>query len=143
MTHRERVLTALRHGEPDQVPFYLAVLSRGAYLNLCRYLGLEPLPPAPGGFTAPYDERILDALDVDYRHLIVDNPLVQMDGGDLYRDEWGIVWRDTGYETSPVGFPLAGASSCRDLSRYPWPDPALAVTRGGFEKTGPAVPPGR
>lgn len=134
MNHRDRVLAALRHEEPDRVPFYLAVLSRGAYGELCRHLALRPLPARPGGSTGPYDERILDVLDVDYRHLFAGSPPVERLDDGLFRDEWGIVWRDTGREVSPVGFPLAEASSSRDLARHPWPVPDLPQRTEGLKE---------
>ncbi len=51
MNSRQRVLTALSHVEPDQVPLDLggtenSTIARIAYLNLRDYLGLpgEPQP---------------------------------------------------------------------------------------------------
>ena len=134
MKQRERVLTVLRHGEPDRVPFYLALLSRGAYANFCRHFGLDPLPPEPGGTTARYDERILDILEVDYRHLFAVNPPAADLGDGLFRDEWGIIWRDTGSEVGPIAYPLRDAISPSELAVYPWPDPALSLRLDGLRE---------
>ena len=58
MDHRERVLTALAHQEPDRIPLALwgsaYGITDGLYHNLLRELGWEPLPP----FRCPARQRV-------------------------------------------------------------------------------------
>jgi len=59
MTHRERVLTALAHKEPDQVPLDLGgsgySINDAHYFRLKEYLGLkEGIEPYRRGHTGNY-----------------------------------------------------------------------------------------
>lgn len=125
MTGRDRVLTALRREEPDRVPHFEWAVDRKVRGAIC-----------PG---ASYDEFVVrsgwDALitSPDYSKEQV--------GPDLYKNEWGIVRRDTG-EDNP--YPVEGPiRSLADLERYEPPDPRApgryasieaAVARFGGEK---------
>ena len=143
MTSRERLLKALRHEEPDRVPYDLAStqvtgISNGAYQNLRRHLGLEPEDPnwldVVQQVVIPGDD-IMDRLDVDTRGLF---PLTSHnwdvydkleDGGDnwVYHDEWGMTQhfpKEHGHWFSIVAHPLADASPTPDsIDAHPWPDP--------------------
>lgn len=135
MTHRERVIAALEHREPDRVPMDLGTarftsMVKEAYENLCAHLGFGE----PGAITdrmqqlVEMDERILQHLDVDVRAVSQGAP---DRGGDVetgereYRDEWGVV------RAQPPGChyyelrvsPLAGPITAEAIARYSWPDP--------------------
>ena len=142
MDSRQRVLTALRHEEPDRVPYDLAStqvtgITNGAYQRLRAYLGWgEQLPrwvDVIQQLVQPGDD-LLDYLRVDTRGLY---PLTShnwnvyeqlVDDGDawVYHDEWGITHhlpKQGGHWFSMVASPLAtvdpGAVSVTELD-YTW-----------------------
>lgn len=130
MTHRERVMTALRHQEPDRVPLDLwgsaTSVNDGIYARTKEHLGIEgDIEPFRHGRTANYyDERILDALEVDFRHVWMRSPsdrkpTTHPDGS--YDDEWGVPWKNISGHVGIVGHPLQHAE-VDDLKKYPWPD---------------------
>ena len=143
MTHRERVLTALAHREPDRVPFDLGgsaySINDDHYFALKRYLGIEgDVKPYRHGHTGNYyDERILEALDIDCRHVWLKSPStfkVQVNPDGTFKDEWGIPLIRKGAFMSVIGHPLARADMS-DLDSYPWPAPyAPGRTDGLREK---------
>lgn len=133
-THRERVLTALKHQEPDRVPLDLwgsaNSVNDDIYFRTKEYLGIQgDIQPWRAGRTSSYyDERILEAFDVDFRHVWLKGPgsyktVVHPDGS--FEDEWGVAWKETCGHIGMVRHPLAAADP-EDLSvinKYPWPDP--------------------
>ena len=141
MTHRERVLAALNHQEPDRVPMDLGSarvtgMVKPAYDNLCRVLGFGEAGPCIDVMQQLYelDERVLEYLDVDVRGVSLTAP----DGGGdeflpdgRHKDEWGVIRvRPEGchfYELQTC--PLAGPISAADIAAYPFPDP---TDRGRF-----------
>ncbi len=135
MTHRERVVCALNHREPDRVPLDLGTtrfsgMVKGAYENLCERLGFGNPGPIVDRMQqlVEMDERILVHFDVDARAVSQGAP---DRGGDVelseteYRDEWGVVRAKPDgcsyYEVRKS--PLAGEIGVGDVARYPWPDP--------------------
>ena len=135
MNHRERVLAALDHEEPDRTPIdFGGALSTTiyytAYERLRKYLGVET---APSVFmrrtrTVIPDETVLERFDVDTRFL----GLGSYEGGpcrdideDSYVDEWGATWTKTG--THPyinTDGPFYGRKpDIADLESFDWPDP--------------------
>ncbi|MGQ9568052.1 MAG: uroporphyrinogen decarboxylase family protein [Anaerolineae bacterium] len=134
MDHRERVLLALHHEEPDCVPTALWGSAYGLtdplYFALVEYLGLgAPLPPfrrRKGHSVNYYDDRVLEALDVDVRHVwlgFTDLAGPPAEGG---LDAWGVRWERKGLYLTAVGHPLREATE-DDLERHPWPDPEHLV----------------
>ena len=135
MTHRERVLTALDHREPDRTPMDLGTarfttMVKAACQRLCDYLGFGIPGPIIDRMQqlVEVDERILEYLDVDCRAFSQGTPDRGADediGEGRYRDEWGVV------RVQPPGShyydlevcPLAGEITPADVARYPWPDP--------------------
>ena len=66
MTHRERLLAALEHREPDRVPMDLGSarftgMVKPAYEKLCRHLGF--------GETGPMVDRMQQLVEMDERVL--------------------------------------------------------------------------
>ncbi len=146
MTSRERVLTALRHEEPDRVPYDLAStqvtgITNGAYQNLRAHLGWSKEEPqwldVVQQLVLPGDD-MLEYLRVDTRGLY---PLTShnwnvyeqlTDAGDVweYHDEWGITHhfpKRDGHWFSMVASPLAEidpGSTSIDQLKYTWPDAA-------------------
>jgi len=139
MSHRERVLKALKHEETDRVPLDLGSSSTTginlhAYENLKKHLGLniETKILSTRSQLARVDERILRRFDIDTRILA---PLPMEDklspatstnnGLESYADEWGVV------RTKPPGghyyvsqVPFEGSHvSVQELKKHKWPDP--------------------
>jgi len=146
MTHRQRVLTALDREEPDRVPIDIGAsvnnLNDGVYHEVKRCLGIEgDIRPFRGLMTATYyDERVLEALDVDIRHVWLNDPVeyraVIDDSFDpmSYTDDWGVeIRREEGKGAFHVQAPLAQASIA-DLDRYTWPDPDHPLRTEGLKE---------
>lgn len=147
MTHRQRVLAALNHQEPDRVPMDLGStrctsIHVAGYQRLKAHFGIEAPDNITDRMMQPVlvDERILQALDIDTRGIYYGAP---DNGRDVeldeitYRDEWGVV------RTKPPGSywfdlkesPLEGEITERDILQHSWPDPEdPGRTRGLREK---------
>jgi len=134
MSSRERVLAAFDHREPDRVPTALWGSSYGltdlAYEALVRYLHLgDRVPPfrqSPKHTIHYYDDRVLDRLGTDMRHVWLGSCDTLAPPAEGQPDAWGIVWAKSAPYYFPVGHPLAQAD-IGDLDGYPWPDPEQAV----------------
>ncbi len=150
-THKERVLTALDHQQPDRVPMDLGgrqtTLSLLAYENLKRQLGLSDRPTQVMSHTwqtAFVDEDILQMFDIDTRHIrpasrvndATGEHLATSDDG-VFVDEWGVTRQIVGDYANLIGHPLQKAT-VGDLDSFPWPDPAdnydLTGLRGHAQK---------
>lgn len=114
MTSRERVLTALRHEQPDRTP---------------RDFWAEP--PAWNRLLARvgHDDKdqLLDALGIDVRHLEAPAPPERAIGGGTFQNFWGerficqpTPWGPMREDTQGA---LAGASSLAELEAFDWPTP--------------------
>jgi uroporphyrinogen decarboxylase len=137
MDHRERVLTAVNHAEPDRVPLAMWGSAYGItdplYFKLLDLLHLggpvPPFRPRRGHTISYYDDRVLEALDVDVRH--VDIGFTDLAGPSEHggMDAWGIDFDKSGIYLSAATHPLATASLA-DLDRYAWPDVERFLRRG-------------
>lgn len=135
MTHRERVLTALNHCEPDYVPLALwgsaYGIIDGPYNRLRKYLGFErTIPPfrRRKGHTVNYmDDRVLEALDVDVRYVWLGSTDINSPLRGKGPDLLGVVWDKSGYQIYPVGFPLQGKTA-EEIAEYSFP-PAETLVR--------------
>lgn len=140
MTPRERLLTALRHCEPDRVPFDLGATSvtgihRIAYQRLRRALGLPEVEVRifhTSQQLAFVDDDVAELLKVDVRGVRRNPPSKpeiqewQDDESLYYRDEWGIVRRmpkEWGLYYDICESPLSDAESPSDIERHEFPDP--------------------
>jgi uroporphyrinogen decarboxylase len=132
LTHRERVIKALNHEEPDRVPidlfFHAGMLTDRAYFALKQHLGLEgDIEPFRQGLGANYyDERMLEAFDIDFRRVFFEpgeelTPL--NDEESQFVDAWGTVFLSGPGYVHPVGPPLVEVDSIDALRDYPWPKP--------------------
>jgi uroporphyrinogen decarboxylase len=138
MGHRERVMTALSHQEPDRIPIdlggtYASSITVKAYENLKRHLGFEhpTVMMRKWAEIVKPDESILTYFDVDTRVIMprADRGWVEgwreealPDGSS--KDEWGLirVKPPDGFYFM-TSFPLSGEKTIEDLEKYPWPDP--------------------
>lgn len=135
MNHRERVLAALNHQEPDLVPLdfgsaRFTTITEGAYRALTSYLGIvvEPTILEKPQRTVHIDEPVLQRLDIDTRGIFLGRPSnwedVQIDEY-TYKDEWGVE-RSRPPESiywDLAKSPLAGEITLADVGRWRGPDP--------------------
>lgn len=135
MTHRQRVLAALSHEQPDKVPIDLcgtvnsSIVVEG-YERLKRHFGIEAETEICHRMmrVVDVDERILRQLDIDTRPVFLGGKITG-GGRDLelerYRDIWGVERVKPGhsYYYDQRNFPLAGEIKISDITNYPWPDP--------------------
>lgn len=136
LSHRERVIKALRHEEPDRVPMDLggtvnSSIHVAAYQKLKAHFGVEAEDTILHKFQQAVfvHEPILQALDIDFRVVAPGSPDSRPDipvGKDGYQDEFGVIRRKPAgslyYDL--VKSPLAGNISIQDIVNFPWPDPA-------------------
>ena len=142
MNSRERVMRTLQLKEPDRIPLDLGStvtsIHRVAHRNLKEYLGLtggEEIIIDPLQQIVQPDERILKRFDIDVRHVSARAAVPwQQIGEGLYRDEWGIVYKEQSGYCEMVGHPLGEMSDARDLEAYPWPDPHDERRFAGLEE---------
>ncbi len=139
MTHRERVLAALKHKAPDRVPLDLGAtgattITVKAHQRLRAHLGLPAEPPAVicstrSGTVLP-DEAILRRFDIDARPLRLGSALGRPErkiSENTSVDEWGVTWArhaGTHYINSDGPFCHFADPTLQDLAEFDWPDPA-------------------
>jgi uroporphyrinogen decarboxylase len=141
MTHRDRVLLALDHQEPDRVPIdFGGTTATGifdqAYELLKKYLGLALDQPHRYIYAhtamVRLDRAMVDRFQADVLPIQVQgtNVLHYADqttptaaGG--YIDEYGVIFkRPPGSPYALVSQPPFQSPDLARISRYPWPDPA-------------------
>ncbi len=134
MNSRQRVLTALSHVEPDQVPVDLggtenSTIARIAYLKLRDHLGL-PAEPQPYVINRMMDavfpqEDLLSRFGVDFRPIRPSpawQPELRELPDDSFFDELGIRWKKAAYYYDMVEHPLQHAS-LDEIIHFRYPDP--------------------
>ncbi len=133
VTHRDRVITALDHQEPDRVPLDLGGTQTGIlvdpYNALKQMLGVQS-PTEIGNVTmglARVEEAVLERFDIDFRHIRPRPPdtwSLKLLADDSFLDEWGVGWRRPpgGHYYDMVEHPL-GEATMEALDSYRWPDP--------------------
>jgi uroporphyrinogen decarboxylase len=134
MTHRERVLRALNHQEPDRTPLDLGSTRSTsivveAYENLNRYLGIQAETRIFSKWLhiVHPNEEMLRRFDIDTRSLSQGNPdqwrdISFADGS--YQDEWGVVRskpKDSLYYDLTMA-PFQGEPTMAGLEKFSWPD---------------------
>ena len=142
MNHRERVLTALNHKEPDRVPFDLGGsvvtgIHGTAYRQLRKYLGLpdrEITIVDQVQQLAAVDDDVMDILGVDVRNISPRSSAsfqIQLHDSEdqrysFYHDEYHIGWRmpkDGGLYYDMFDHPLAGDLTEEEFNHFTLPDP--------------------
>ena len=132
MKHRDRVLMALNHEEPDRCPMQISFTPEFAS-RLKRELRLtgEDFHNPHGGGNTYVMERALDEdmllTSVGWANSYYATATYSEDGL-TYTDEWGVTWRNhpyqtkfgQGYYTEMVGHPLAEGAA---IDAYQPPDP--------------------
>ena len=136
LTHRERVLMALDHKEPDRAPVDLGGYPIATSLNVRAYekllawfsLQKELHVGSTYYFTAEVDVEILDRLDVDTIFLNPSRPLSAFAEPKEYVDPFQTKWILMDDHTyAPVGgvFRNLENPSVDDLRRFQWPTPEM------------------
>jgi len=132
MKPRERLLTSLRHKEPDRIPLDLGAMmttiEAEAYNKLKLHLGIEAETRTFMRDHVIPDDQLLRLLGGDTRYVRMNPSKIRKtpeDKGDSYKDEWGIIWKksESSLYYDPVDHPLANIQSPGDLNRYTLPDP--------------------
>jgi uroporphyrinogen decarboxylase len=130
MKHRERVLIALNHEEPDRCPMQISFTPEfAARLEADLKLKGQGFHNPHGGGNTYELERALDEdmllTSVGWVNGYYQNGYQDVDS---YLDEWGVTWRTIEYQTrfgngkytEPFGHPLADD---QELETYSAPDP--------------------
>jgi len=142
---------ALRHQEPDRVPFDLwgtvtSGIHRIAYRNLLDYLGKKDYEVKVGEIhqqLAVVHEDILQLLKVDFRPVFSKpprgwQPEFQEDSDYIrFKDQWGIGWRmprDGGLYFDLETHPFANFTTPDEVINYKVPDPADPSRLEGVEE---------
>jgi len=139
MTHRERVLAALNHEEPDRIPMDLggslaSTIVAPAYPALRRELGL-PVRAADESLhyasLAEVDEDVRAALDVDILHApraFGTAESVRILSEDAFVDEWGVQWHkpERGHYYVERA-PFEAEATPEAVAQHPWPAPSDLV----------------
>ncbi len=137
LSHRERVLAALRHEEPDRVPLALwgstYGLIDGLYTRVRDQMGLDRngairMRPRKGHTVNYMDDRILEILDVDVRYVWSGATDVNSPLRGVGKDLFGVEFEKTGYQVHPVKFPLADATLA-EIADYRMPAAEPLVDR--------------
>jgi len=142
MNHRERVLAALNHQEPDRCPMQVSFTPEfAARLEADMKLRDQGLHNPHGGGNTYDLERALDE-DLLLTSVGWVNGYYQSgyQNVESYRDEWGVTWRTIEYETrlgkgkytEPFGHPLADDNA---LNSYLPPDPHRPELYAAVEQT--------
>ncbi|MFY9302638.1 MAG: uroporphyrinogen decarboxylase family protein [Atribacterales bacterium] len=136
MTHRERLVKALSHEEPDRVPFDLGSSSNTgitvqAYERLKKFLGIDsPTRILDKPFQLAdlsQDGELLEKLGIDTRGVFPRPPVgwedrVYPDGS--YEDEWGLrrSMPEGGFYYDVVCGPFWKELTYQALDKFPFPD---------------------
>ena len=151
MNHRERVIAAINHTEPDRVPIDLwgsdTRLVNDFYFKLLKYLGLKGFgDKVRTGKSAEYvDYRISDYIDSDFRHIVIGKPknfISHTDEDGTRYDEWGIGYKMKGVYPFISYHPI-GDGDISSVKRYKGPvikdsgriEGLEEMARDWFEKT--------
>lgn len=126
MTHRERTLAAINHRQPDRPPLYVSLTPQVAKM-LSEYFGV----PYEEAADAMESSRIshmglLTSMGADIVAIAptvpAKSPTIILPDGRI-RNEWGMILRTAGIYNEFSEYPLADASTERDILNYPFPDP--------------------
>jgi len=144
MTHRERVLAALRHEEPDRVPIDLggtlaSTIVGSAYPRLREALGLaghEAKTTWTYASLAEIEEDVRQALDLDIVHApraAGAGASARQLGPDRFIDEWSVQWhKPEGGHYYVEHAPFEEEATVAAVERHPWPEPKDLVNLDGF-----------
>jgi uroporphyrinogen decarboxylase len=145
MNSKERFQKTINREIPDRAPLYVSVTPQVAQ-SLSAHTGQpyeEPLDSMLSTRASHMD--LMAALGADAVGIAAcaptNNPTITLDGG-LIKNEWGMVFKDTGQYNEFYEFPLAHTQTAKDIEDYNFPDPfatgrwdAAQVTIDKYGKT--------
>jgi uroporphyrinogen decarboxylase len=140
LTPRDRVLAALNHQEPDRVPLALwgswYGITDKLYFEVMKALNRQPVAPFRPNLVHSvnyYDDRLLEDLGVDIRHVDPGSTAytsrIRADG----RDGWGLEWNTRGLYRTANRHPLEKAT-LKELEHHPFPDAEQAINSEQIEQ---------
>lgn len=140
LSSRERILAAVNHQEPDRVPLALwgswyGVTDR-LYFNILDRLKWEPVPPfRPEKVHSVnyYDDRLLEKLGVDVRHVDPGSTASTSRRSDDGTDGWGLRWDYSGLYRTASHFPLEQAT-VDEIYAYRLPEPDAVIRSDEIEE---------
>ncbi|TFG64049.1 MAG: hypothetical protein E4H36_04050 [Spirochaetales bacterium] len=130
MTHKERVIAALNHKEPDRVPVDVwgssSRLCNKLYLEIAEAQGWKELGPVvKASRSGDYvDERVSELVGSDFRHTNAGKPKhfkKYMNDKGFEISEWGYGSKWVNGESVIAYNPLAEAE-VSDIEKHTWPD---------------------
>lgn len=141
MNHRERVLKALNHEEPDRVPLDLGgscwSMVDVAYYNLKKYLHLGPCDDEvidrTWNLVAKFDERILEYFDIDIRRIYLREPEgyeVKIGEDKSFIDKWGFKRRIKGPYSELIDHPLRYEEDINTIKKFKFFNLDNGMTKG-------------
>jgi uroporphyrinogen decarboxylase len=143
MSHRERVITAFSHKQPDRTPIDLGSTRNSSivvegYEKLKSHFGVqeENILISRMMRVVNVNEQILQALDIDTRGIFPSAPPDIVTGDRSYKDEWGIerINPPGSNYYDQVNFPLSGPITINDISKYSFPEPESPVMIKGLKE---------
>jgi len=134
MTHRERLMAAVSHKQPDKIPIDLgstrdsSIVVEG-YEKLKSYFNEKSDNKICDKMmrVVEVDEKILKELDIDTRAVHPGSPenrVPQPSNSNKYIDVWAVerIKKENSYYYDQERFPLSGHITITDIVKYPWPD---------------------
>jgi len=141
MSHRERVMRALDHQEPDRLPLAAYTMTDVCYGNLREHLGLPVAQLQYQGDVSNIvvpDEDVLEHFDLDTRDVAVTSTSARLapeESDEYYEDAYGVGYRKRGvWFYYPEKHPLAGERTVADIEKYPWPEPGHDIEENALRE---------
>lgn len=144
LTPRQRVSLALNHREPDRVPIDIGStacsFTNDLFQRVKEYCGITStdIVMRPDESAAFYNDDLLKALGVDFRHLFLmppDNHDFSADAEGYMVSEWGLKKKKIDGLSIIINKPLENAT-IDDIDRYGWPDPLNPARVQGLKQRG-------
>lgn len=125
MNSKERTLLALNHQQPDRPPMYVSLTPQIAKM-LCDVCNVEYEPPYDAMESARISHmELLTKLGVDVvataATVAPDSPTRELEDGRV-KNEWGMIYKNTGSYFEFDEFPLGQAQSKKDILNYSFPN---------------------
>ncbi|WP_430817183.1 uroporphyrinogen decarboxylase family protein [Carboxylicivirga sp. RSCT41] len=138
MNSKERFQKTINRETPDRAPLYVSVTPQVA-LKLCNKLNepyQEPLDSMLSTRASHMD--LIAKLGADAVGITVcapiNNPTIEL-GDSIIKNEWGMIFKDTGKYNEFHEFPLAHAQTAKDIEEYGFPDPFAIGRWDAAQKT--------